>query len=305
MERFDHNYTANYVLLILTLFFLITCNQVEKGTRIKIDYMKSEYVDERNVEIWLPPSYHKNEHNKYPVIYMHDGQNLFEQATAYGGNTWGVPETVIEYSKRGKIPEVIVVGIWNTPKRFREYMPDKPFYMMNEKIQNVLIKEYEGEPLGDEYLKFIVNELKPMIDSTYRTKPDQKNTFIMGSSMGGLISAYAITEYPEIFRGAGCLSSHFLGSLQYNGPEFSDAFAMYFSEHLPSPKNHKYYFDYGTKTLDALYGPHQLKVDSVMEQSGYMNGVGWVTLKFEGSDHTELSWQKRLHIPLEFLLNKN
>jgi predicted alpha/beta superfamily hydrolase len=270
-----------------------------------MENVQSEYVDERNVDIWLPPSYFVEEVKKYPVLYMHDGQNLFDTTVAYGGVTWGVADWVKKMSVQNKIPEVIVVGIWNTPKRYLEYMPNKPFSMMDTTLQKALIAEYGATPLGDQYLKFIVNELKPMIDSTYRTLPDQKNTFIMGSSMGGLISSYAITEYPDIFRGAGCLSTHFLGSWKNGGHKFSDGFARYFSENLPSPKNHKYYFDYGTGNLDNLYEPHQLKIDSVMEKAGYLKGQNWVTFKFEGAGHNEAAWQERLHIPLNFLLNKN
>jgi len=291
---------------LLIIFIIInSCNMQKNDTLINLKNVRSTFVEPRNVDIWLPSSYYVEKQKRYPVLYMHDGQNLFNPETSTWGTTWGVAEWVKKLSAQKKIPEIIIVGIWNTPKRYLEYMPNKPFYLMDKELQSLLSQEYGGQPLGNQYLKFIVEELKPVIDSTYRTISNQKNTFIMGSSMGGLISSYAITEYPDIFRGAGCLSTHWITSKKHGGNAASDGFVAYFSENLPSSKNHKYYFDYGTIGLDSLYEPHQLKIDSVMENAGYMHRRDWLTQKYSGADHNEESWQKRLYIPLIFLLNNN
>lgn len=114
--------------------------------------------------------------------------------------------------------------------------------------------------------------------------------------MGGLISCYAISEYPEVFGGAACLSTHW--------PAINGVFLNYVKTNLPDPQNHKIYFDYGTQTLDSLYEPYQLIVDSLMIKRGYNKNVNWLTRKFEGAKHDENSWKSRLHIPLEFLLGK-
>jgi len=291
-----------YLLLILVL--TMGCNLKDKEKLIKIKKMKSEYVDARNVDIWLPPSYSIDKTRKYPVIYMHDGQNLFDSTQSYGDYDWGMDGWIKKLSSEGLIHEVIVVGIWNTPKRFREYMPDRPFMLLPENLQNDLIKEYDGKPLGDAYLKFIVKELKPFVDNKYRTMARQEQTFMMGSSMGGLITAYAICEYPGVFSGVACLSTHWPLSLAFDDSQTSDAFINYLSVNLPSPENHKIYFDYGTKTLDALYEPHQNKIDSVMQQKGYSMGNNWMTYKIEGAEHNEYYWNKRLEKPLLFLLGK-
>ncbi|MDW8466083.1 MAG: alpha/beta hydrolase-fold protein [Chloroherpetonaceae bacterium] len=149
---------------------------------------------------------------------------------------------------------------------------------------------------SDNYLRFLVEELKPFIDSTYRTRPEQSHTFIMGSSMGGLISLYAICEYPHIFGGAACLSTHF--------PAADGAVIEYMKSHLPDPATHKIYFDYGTETLDAQYEPYQQRADAVMRQRGFIEGKNWITRKFPGDEHSERAWRKRVHIPLLFLLGK-
>ena len=155
---------------------------------------------------------------------------------------------------------------------------------------------------SDNYLKFIVKELKPLIDEKYSTYSEKEHTFIMGSSYGGLISMYAICEYPEVFEGAACLSTHWIGTFNDN-PVIAQSFIDYFGKNVPDPKNHKIYFDYGTETLDQYYEPYQLKIDSIMRLKGYTES-NWKTLKFEGKDHSEDSWRERLHIPVTFLLGK-
>lgn len=146
----------------------------------------------RKVWIYLPESYSSST-KKYPVLYMHDGQNVFDEATsAYG--EWGVDEALDSLGKQHK--EIIVVAVDNGgDKRMNEYSP----YDM----------EKYGKGEGDQYVDFLVQTLKPYIDKHYRTKRDEKNTFVAGSSMGGLISFYAILKYPKVFGGAGVFSPSF------------------------------------------------------------------------------------------------
>jgi len=264
------------------------------GKVFRFENFVSEFVDTRNVDVWLPSNYSPKK--RYAVLYMHDGQMLFDFAATWNKQEWHIDETMEKLMREGKIRDTIVVGIWNTPKRREEYMPQKAFEMANAEQRKIAESFNISKVLSDNYLKFIVNELKPMIDKSYSTKPDQKNTFIMGSSMGGLISLYAISEYPKIFGGAGCLSTHF--------PAGDGIMIEYMKKNLPSPKEHKIYFDYGTETLDATYEPFQLKADEVMKAKGFKQ-KNWLTKKFVGDDHSEKAWAKRVDIPLIFLLGKN
>jgi predicted alpha/beta superfamily hydrolase len=125
----------------------------------------------------------------------------------------------------------------------------------------------------------------------------------MGSSMGGLISMYAICEYPDVFGGAACLSTHWPGTFAVENNPIPDAFINYLKLHLPDPKRHKIYFDYGDQTLDALYPPFQKKVDEVMKAKGFSER-NWMTKFFQGENHSERAWHKRLDTPLLFLLKK-
>jgi predicted alpha/beta superfamily hydrolase len=126
----------------------------------------------------------------------------------------------------------------------------------------------------------------------------------MGSSMGGLISMYAICEYPKVFGSAGCMSTHWPGIFTTVDNPIPAVFLDYLDKHLPSPKDHKLYFDYGSATLDAMYKPYQTKADSIMRAHGYAD-KNWITREFPGDDHSEKSWNRRLAIPLTFLLGED
>lgn len=256
----------------------------------------SKHVVPRNVDVWLPPGYSGTKRARFPVLYMHDGQNLFDPRTSFGGVDWGVDETVTRLIEQGVLRECVVVGVWNTQRRIAEYMPRKAVSFSNTKELKGVIGGAEDEIVSDEYLKFLVYELKPFIDSHYRTLRGPANTFIMGSSMGGLISAYAACEYPRVYGGAGCVSTHW--------PAADGAVIDYLKTHLPRPRAHKFYFDFGTETLDAAYAPYQMRADEVMLRGGYTEGLDWVTRKFEGEEHSEKSWRKRVDIPLVFFLHK-
>jgi predicted alpha/beta superfamily hydrolase len=254
----------------------------------------SKYIDFRNVDVWLPPGYEQR-NDRYPVLYMHDGQNIFDHPAAFGGESWRVDLAITRLIDEGKIQGAIVVGVWNSPIRWREYMPQKPYESPALQIHHPRILERAGgPPVSDDYLRFLVEELKPFIDKRYRTLRDQQNTFVMGSSMGGLISLYAISEYPQVFGGAGCVSIHWSAARE----ELVDEMAR----HLPDPSDHKLYFDFGTGALDSEYEPYQQRMDEFLRRAGYRQDENWLTLKFEGAEHSERSWRERAHIPLEFLL---
>ena len=300
----------NSRFLLILMLFLLSCKEEERTPIVPKPFFKegearvifhpnrpSAYVNSRHVDVWIPSNYDPNASQKYKVLYMHDGQNAFNPATSYAGVDWGVDEALDQLIKEGKVPPTIVVAIWNTPLRFPEYMPQVPkSFVESPDIIDLMTSQYGTPVISDNYLKFIVTELKPFIDANYNTSTKREDTFIMGSSMGGLISLYAISEYPEVFGGAGCVSTH------WPVWTFSDAYMGQVEENLPDPSNHKLYFDFGTVGLDAKYEPYQNDVDKMMERRGYDWQINWITRKFVGADHNEQSWNERVHIPLEFLL---
>lgn len=257
----------------------------------------TQFIDPRNVDIWLPPEYHTQPERHFPVLYMHDGQNLFYPEEAFSKVDWGVVPAMQKALQQGTVLPAIIVGIWNTEKRFLELLPWKP---ITDSIRGMRMYEKHkaefGQVVSDDYLRFMVEELKPRIDENFHTLPDAANTFVMGSSMGGLMSLYAICEYPHIFGGAGCVSTHW--------PVLKQLMINYMKKNMPAPENHKLYFDYGTLGLDAEYEKYQLRVDKALARGRYQEGHNWITRKFEGHDHHESYWRNRIHIPLQFLLGK-
>jgi predicted alpha/beta superfamily hydrolase len=261
------------------------------GTLHRHASFPSAYVAPRHLDVWLPPGYDETTTHRYPVLYLHDGQNLFLPQIAYAGVDWGVDEALVSLMQQGGFAGAIVVGVWNTANRVSEYMPQKP-------VQPFTLARFrkasDRPPQSDAYLRFLVSEVKPFIDAAYRTLPGPGHTFVIGSSMGGLISLYALIEYPDVFGGAGCLSTHW--------PICGRKMATELVQILPPPGSHRLYFDHGDAGLDAQYRPYQRRVDALLAAAGWTHGRDWLTMTFTNADHNETAWRARLHIPLRFLL---
>jgi predicted alpha/beta superfamily hydrolase len=296
------------IFLLLTSIAFGQNPKVSSGTLQRLENFNSVYVDARNVDIWLPEGYSENQ--KYAVLYMHDGNMLYDAETTWNKQSWEVDEVASKLISEGKTKQFMVVGVWNNgQKRHPEYFPQKPYESLNPIQKDTITANLQKagrtkevfQPISDLYLKFLVSELKPYIDSHFSTLKNKENTFIAGSSMGGLISMYAICEYPDVFGGAACISTHWPGTFSMPNNPIPEAFNNYMNSHLPNPKTHKIYFDYGNKTIDALYPDLQKKVDVLMQKKGF-TATNWTTQFFDGKDHSEKSWAERLHIPLEFLL---
>ena len=237
------------------------------------------------------------------MIYFHDGQNLFNPDWSHYTRTdWGIDETLQRLIDDGEVDDTIVVGIWSTPRRIAEYMPWDLYRAAPAEYHEAIEHYLEEEPVSREYLRFVVEELKPFIDANYRTRSGRDDTFLMGSSMGGLISLYGIIEYPDVFGGAACVSTHWPSSMMLDNPEGNEQVLDYLRGAIPRPGVHKIYFDFGTAELDSDYEPHQRAVDQVMLELGYEQGPLWQTRKFDGAGHNEGAWNDRAHIPLIFLL---
>jgi hypothetical protein len=276
------------------------------GKLMRIVRFPSKNIVPRPVDVWLPENY--SAEKKYAVLYMHDGQNLFDATTSWNQQEWMVDEVATKLMEEKITKDFIVIGVHNIPKiRFLDLYPQKSFnYLAEEQLdsikKNAIKKGITLDSFsGDAYLKFIVDELKPYIDKTYSVKTDKENTAIAGSSMGGLMSWYAISEYPKIFGAAACLSTHWVGLTPSPNNPLPAAIFKYLEENAPDSKSHKLYFDYGNKTLDQLYPQYAPIVDKLFLGKGYVIGENYKNLFFEGTDHSEKSWQQRLDIPFTFI----
>jgi predicted alpha/beta superfamily hydrolase len=223
----------------------------------------------RSLRIYLPPSYQENAAKRYPVLYMHDGQNLFDAKTAAYGVEWGIDETVNRLVATGAMDEVIVVGIDNTPDRIPEYTPCCDL-------------KYGGGRL-DAYRGFIVDTVKPYIDKTLRTLPGKENTAIMGSSLGGIASVLIAQQHPAVFSKAGGVSSSFW---------WNDKVLI---KKIPARVPVKFYIDAGTRD-DGIEETSQMR-DAMVKQ-GYRQDADLFYYAAEGGSHNEKSWAARVEKPL-------
>jgi predicted alpha/beta superfamily hydrolase len=236
----------------------------------------------RDVWIYLPPTYGENARARFPVLYMHDGQNLFDASLAFGGNEWMVDETLDQGAETGAIREVIVVGVGNTSARMDEYTPTFD-----------ATEGFGGK--GDKYLALLVDELRPVVESELRVTTGPGSTAMVGSSLGGLISAYAGLKRPDVFGLVGVMSpstwwdnNFIIGQVQTSAGASPRALRVYLDSGDSGPSNDDVT---QTKQLSQAY-----------EQVGYVEGSDLHYVVQSGASHSEVYWAQRLPGGLQFLL---
>jgi predicted alpha/beta superfamily hydrolase len=246
------------------------------GIRVKVlrDVHSPRLGNHRDLLVCLPPSYDHGE-RAYPVIYMHDGQNLFDEATSFAG-TWGLDAVLRSLAAEGV--EVIVVGIPNAgPRRIDEYSP--------------FPDGFRGGGLAEDYVDFLADRVKPAIDAAFRTRPDRDSTGILGSSLGGLVSLFAFFERPETFGAAGAMSP-----------------AFWFARRAIYPWVERQPWQPGRLWLDAgrSEGPFVVadatRMQDLLLRKGYRPGTDVECLLEENGRHDEASWGRRLPAALRFML---
>jgi predicted alpha/beta superfamily hydrolase len=247
--------------------------------------------NDRNIDIYLPPSYYRNQNKTYPVIYMHDGNNLFDPAISFAGVPWQVDKTIEKLAVKGLIEEVIVVGIHNTPSRSYEYT------WTPMKFKN----QAEGGG-GPQYAEFIINELKAFVDAKYRTAKSRQDTAVMGSSLGGLISFYLGLHHSDTFSKIGVISPSFwwgygeaLKDVQNIKPDLKIWMDMGAREGQCSCCNHK----------KNWHITNLRKMKEKLISKGYKEGQNLGYFEDEEGQHNEYSWGRRFHQPLMFFFGKN
>lgn len=244
--------------------------------------------------MWLPPGY-VDSSRLFPVVYGHDGQNLFDPSTAFVGIDWQIHDAVERMAGEDERFAAIVVAVWNTADRVPEYMPAKPLSEAKPKVRTHFQERYGKQPISDQYLRFLVEELKPEIDKTFRTDPQPSATTLLGSSMGGLISLYGMCEYPEVFGNAVCMSSSWT--------IIGKPITAYLRKNIPAVPGHRVYFDHGNEAQIGAYEKIQHEVDLLFHRKGYRRDVDFMTQRFPGDTHSEEAWRDRVSIPLRFILS--
>jgi predicted alpha/beta superfamily hydrolase len=239
--------------------------------------------NDRTLLVYLPPGYDDQPGRRYPVLYMHDGQNIFDASTSFAGVEWRVDEAAERLIKAGDIEPIIIVGMYNNADRMTEYTPGPV-----------------GER-GDAYARFVVEEVKPFIDRTYRTNPAREKTGIAGSSLGGLISLYMAGAYPDVFGRCSGVSP----SLGFRDSELLKQWVA--GDHRWM-KDTRFWIDMGTNegrpapggsVTTAVLNARALK--AVFDQAGLVRGEGYQYLEVQGGRHNEKAWSERIEDVLMFL----
>lgn len=241
--------------------------------------------NDRDVIVYLPPDYEKNSKQRYPVLYMHDGQNVFDAATSFLGIEWQADEHAERLIRQGKIEPLIIVGIYNTPARMDEYTPQA------DKGRNAGGK-------ANRYARFLVEEVKPFIDRTYRTRPGREDTGVAGSSLGGLVSLYICAEYPQVFSKCGAISPalmwadrRILRDAKANGAWMKDA---------------RIWLDMGTAEGRQIESFNRAVEDTrelvrIFESHGLTKGKEYEYEEVKGAGHNEKAWAERFDRTLIYL----
>ncbi len=288
--------------LMLTLALTVATQSqeynVDTGSLKIHDEFNFDPIAPRKIFVWMPDGY--SDKNTYPVLYMHDGQMLFDADQTWNKQAWELDQIIPKLKQK-----FIVVGIESNSERQANYLPQKPFEMLPEKTRDSLYNLKSGKNYlmpdkinSDDYLLFITKRVKPFIDKNYATKPGREHTFIGGASMGALISLYAVCEYPEVFGTALCLSMPWHGVGEAANNPYEDALMRYLDKNLPKRGKHRFYVDRGNQGMDIEFAWGQQKADAIFKRKKYKS-PHYISAVYN-AEHNEHSWQSRMGSILEF-----
>lgn len=280
------------------------------------DFAPAQAVGVNDIWVWLPAGYANHPDRRFPVLYMHDAENIFDRRLSSFDKEWAMDEAITRLAARGDLREWIVVGLRSPRNRYQTLFPQKLMDHLPEGYRkSVLSIDFPGitagpELRGDRYAAMVALDLKSHVDGKFRTLRGPEDSAVMGSSMGGLMSLYIIGEYPEVFGQAAGLSTHLPlsnpdeGDSEIRARQVTEAFSAYFATTRLNPARNHIYIDHGTATLDAFYPPYFAHFGEMMARNGWA-GPSFESRAFFGAEHEENAWAQRVDIPLGFLDRKD
>lgn len=297
---------TRYFLALAALFALFAAPASAQGRFVEFDQPAD--IGKVHVTVWLPPGYDKEPKRRYPVLYMHDGQNVFFPKRSNFNKVWAADKAALKLINSRKVAPFMIVAVDHPgPSRFLRYFPTR---VASAQLRQGTEGFAKGKLGGDEYLSFLGDTLKPVIDARYRTRPQPRYTAVAGSSMGGLISLYALTERADIFGRAAAISTHsplidppLLEKQPMMAAGIKADWTRYLSTRLGAPQGRKLWMDHGTETLDAYYAPYQAVLDNGVANAGWKRGKDFESRVFKGTAHEENAWAARLPEVLGWLLS--
>ena len=281
----------------------------DHGRTIEYERIAAAGLPDQRLTIWLPPGYDATT-ERYPVLYMHDGHNLFDPAKSNFNKVWAADRAMLAAMASGAVEPHIIIGIWAPgPDRYRQYLPRSAYDAAPVAVRAQMDAAAGGTVVSDRYLAWITGPLKSWVDASFRTRTGRDDTAIVGSSMGGLMSCYAFLEAPEVFGKAGCVSSHWpaVDPREVEGEDSGvrQLWDAWFAARLGAPDGRRVWLDHGTATLDQYYAPYQKVVDARFAAAGWQKGRDWESRVYEGAEHEENAWAARLPEIFGWLLRKD
>lgn len=285
--------------LVLGLAGCTLPTPAKNGQTVEIEGVEADGLPAQHVTIWLPPEYDAQSTRHFPVLFMWDGQNLFDPAQTQYNKAWMVQDVLQGMVARGEAEPHIVVGIWSPAgkDRYRSYIPQFAENAEGKVAQS--ISDMAGGAIASKrQLDWVSDSLIPWLERDYRVRTGEANRTIVGASMGGVMSCYAIIERPDVFGRAGCVSAHLALADPQMAPHHEEQIAWlwdsYLDAHLGRPNGRRVWMDHGTEMLDSYYGPWQHMVAEDFERLGWREGEDFTARVYKGAEHDENFWRERM-----------
>jgi len=268
----------------------------------------SRHLAVRDLYVWTPDGV--DEAERLPVLYMQDGQNLFDARLVPFGVAWEVDASLSRLIDAGRMAPTMVVGVACTADRFAEYAPPLILDQLPAPARRAVVDAWPGAPKSAAYARMLVEEIKPLVDATFPTRSGRETTFLAGSSMGAVVAAELLARHPEIFAGAALLSAHFsLLPVTETEPlpngfaeDVAHAVGLFARRHMPRAGSHRLWLDRSTLSIDRFYPPSHAAFVEALLALGYVEGGDLSVRSYAGVGHDEGAWRERLDEALAFLL---
>lgn len=303
-------HTAAMIVALFVLFgWAVPLAAEDRGRLLEYERIPAAGLPDQRLTIWLPPGYDTTDRH-FPVLYMHDGHNLFDPARSNFNKVWAADKAMLAAMASGEVEPHIIIGIWAPgADRYREYLPRSVYDAASGPLRAQMDAMADGgRVVSDRYLDWIAGPLKSWVDTSFRTRAGRDHTAIVGSSMGGLMSCYAFLERPEVFGRAGCVSSHWPAvdpsAVAGESVAVKALWDAWFAARLGAPAGRRVWMDHGTATLDQFYAPYQQVIDARFSAAGWQKGRDWESRVYEGAEHEENAWAARLPEVFGWLLRK-
>lgn len=252
------------------------------------------------VSVWLPPGYDTTGAEKYPVLYVQDGERLF-RPEATDGPDWQVDEILSRLIATGRLPPLIVVGVHSSERRLREYMPAVPFYLQPDSLRRPLQRRI-GRPLTNEYLQYLYEDVTMFVRQRYHADPAASRTFIAGQGVGGLCALYAVAKMPFAFGGAALFAPDWTPARPGTDTTFVTAYRDYLAGQWGALQSARFYFDYPAGPTGRAFAPHWGVMASFFRTRGLPRGQ-WTVREVEGAAPGTPAWDERFEAAVRFLMD--